>query len=77
MIQYLRLLTFGVKVEFGEPRYRHSGFTLESDGQAKKIDSLKGLLMKIMIRMGSENAAKVKAKLREFRNSFAPKATKG
>jgi len=32
---------------------------------------------KIMIRMGSENAAKVKAKLREFRNSFAPKATKG
>jgi len=49
LIQYLRLLTFGVKVEFGEPRYRHSGFTLESDGQAKKIDSLKGLLMKIMI----------------------------
>ncbi len=31
---------------------------------------------KIMIRMGSENAAKIKAKLREFRNSFAPKVTK-
>ena len=31
---------------------------------------------KIMIRMGSDNAAKLKAKLQEFRNSFAPKATK-
>ena len=31
---------------------------------------------KILIRMGTENAAKVKAKLREFRSSFAPKGTK-
>jgi hypothetical protein len=31
---------------------------------------------KIMIRMGSDNAAKVKAKLREIREAFAPKANK-
>ena len=32
---------------------------------------------KILIRMGSDNAVKVKAKLREIRDAFTPKKTKG
>ena len=32
---------------------------------------------KILVRMGGENAAKVKAKLREFRRALVPKAPKG